>query len=444
MNFSGKKIAVLGLARSGESVARLLFSKGANVTVIDSGVSEVLRERATKLCAFGISAITGVSSFPDPVFDLVVVSPGIDLASPFARQFTARGIPVTGELEVAWQFCTKPVIAITGTNGKTTTTELINAMLNHAGHPTVACGNIGRPFSEVVANEQDTLECLTIEVSSFQLETISSFHPKIALWLNFSPDHLDRYPHMDDYRRAKLRIFEYQDATDIAICNAANELPHLAARKITFSAHGLPADLTVKNDSIAWQGEPVARLDSFQLIGRHNIENLMAALAVGQALDIPFPSLLPALQNYRPSPHRCELVATVEGVRYINDSKSTNVDSLAQALSVGDARVILIAGGKDKGFDFAAIRNLVAGKVAHAILIGEMAGRIARDWEGAVPCQTAVTLQDAVALAHDLAHPGDTVLLSPGTSSFDMFRDYADRGEQFRHAARNLSNTITP
>jgi UDP-N-acetylmuramoylalanine--D-glutamate ligase len=248
---------------------------------------------------------------------------------------------------------------------------------------------------------------------------------------------------MEEYRAAKLRIFENQTTKDFAVCNAADDLPELVAQKITFSAYGLPADFTIADEAIAYRGEPVARLDSFQLIGLHNIENLMAALATGTALGLPFSALLPALQAYRPSPHRCELVTTVDGVRYINDSKSTNVDSLAKALTLDPRKVILIAGGKDKGFDFASLHSLISEKVSAAMLIGEMAERIRNDWAAAAPCFLTSSLQEAVQKAHTLARTGDTVLFSPGTSSFDMFRDYADRGEQFRQAARNLSK-LTP
>ncbi len=443
MEVAGKHIAVLGLARSGESVARLLLSKGAKITVFDSGNSDPLLARAEKLRSSGMTVLTGPDASSGEAFSLAVVSPGIDLASPFVRQFSDGGIAVTGELEVAWQFCTKPVIAITGTNGKTTTTELISSMLHRAGKRSVACGNIGQPFSEVVAHSQDSLDFITVEVSSFQLETISTFRPQVALWLNLTPDHLDRYSSMKEYREAKLHIFDNQTSEDFAICNAVDDLPNLAAKKITFSAYGHAADFSIVNQCIAYCGDTIARLDSFQLTGLHNTENLMAALATGKVLGLTFPDLLPALQNYRPSPHRCELAATVDGVRYINDSKSTNVDSLAKALTLDQGKVILIAGGKDKGFEFGSISNLVAEKVSTAILIGEMADRIYRDWSGTVPCLLTSSLQDAVRQAHTLAHSGDTVLFSPGTSSFDMFRDYADRGEQFRQAAQALSNTTS-
>ena len=441
MNVIGKNIAVLGLARSGESVARLLFSKGARVTVLDSCESDSLAQRAKQLRDMGVSVITGSSASSTEIFDLVVVSPGIDLTSSFVRQFSDRHFPVTGELEVAWQFCKKPVIAITGTNGKTTTTELISKMLNSVGKRTVACGNIGLPFSEVVLQMQDSLDIITLEVSSFQLETISTFQPHLALWLNFSPDHLDRYPSIKEYRNAKLRIFNHQSVDDYAICNSANDLPDLVAEKISFNAYGNPADFTVSHESIHFKGKKISSLDSFLLTGMHNVENIMAALAVGHVLGFEFSNLLPALQSYRPLPHRCELVTTIDGVRYINDSKSTNVDSLAKALTMDKGKIILIAGGKDKGFDFKSIKDLVSEKVSSVILIGETAERIRADWGCEVHCQIAITLQDAIAQAHSLASAGETVLFSPGTSSFDMFRDYADRGEQFRRAVINLANS---
>ena len=443
MQLEWKNIAVLGLGQSGEAVARLLFSKGASVTILDSGSNESLKARAEKMQAEGFVAEIGSQAFPNHHFDAVVVSPGIDIKSAFVRQFSDRNIPITGELEIAWRFCEKPVIAITGTNGKTTTTELIVRMLNAAGVRTVACGNIGRPFSEVVAKSQADLDMITLEVSSFQLETISTFHPRIALWLNLTPDHLDRHASMEEYRAAKLRIFENQTSKDFAICNSADALSLLAANKLTFSANKSDAEFRMEDGSIFYRKEFVARLDSFQLVGLHNAENLMAALAVGKVLGLTFDQTLPPLQSYRPSPHRCELVKVVDGVRYINDSKSTNVDSLAKALTLDSKKTILIAGGKDKGFEFQSIGELVGEKVSTAILIGEMAERIRQDWSNFVDCRIAPTLQDAVLQAHALAKPGDSVLLSPGTSSFDMFRDYADRGEQFRQSVRNLANTTS-
>lgn len=439
MNVRAKNIAVLGLGRSGESAARFLRDRGAAVTLLDSGIGELVDKKAAALSKTGFTVITGTSALNvQGPFDLVVISPGIDAGEPFVRQFSDHGVPVIGELELAFEFNDLPVIAITGTNGKTTTTELVAAMLNGAGVETVACGNIGLPFTEVVHTPPGGLEMITLEVSSFQLETITTFHPKIAVWLNLTPDHLDRYPGMAEYRTAKLRVFENQTSTDFAVVNARDELPRLAAKKITFSAFIQDAHFTCRGGTIYYLGNSVAAVSSFHLRGVHNIENLMAALGVAVALGIPFTEALPALQAYSPAPHRCELVATVDGVDYINDSKATNVDALAKALDSQESPVVLIAGGKDKGFRYADLTELVRKKVKCAILIGEMAGRIRQDWEGAVACEMSASLADAVARARQAASPGDVVLFSPGTSSFDMFRDYADRGNQFRQLANDL------
>ena len=248
-----------------------------------------------------------------------------------------------------------PVIAITGTNGKTTTTELLAQMLNACGQRTIACGNIGKPLSEVALEKRD-LDVLTVEVSSFQLETIRSFRPSISVWLNFAPDHLDRYRSVAEYRAAKLRIFENQTADDVAIVNAVETLPETAARRITFSAYANQADFRLEGGSIVYQNAPVLRMAETKLRGSHNIENIMATLAVGLARGLSFAQMLPPLCAYEPQPHRCEFVREVGGVTYINDSKATNLDAVEKALLAQDKSVILIAGGKDKGFTFEPLR----------------------------------------------------------------------------------------
>jgi UDP-N-acetylmuramoylalanine--D-glutamate ligase len=342
-----------------------------------------------------------------------------------------------GEFELGWRFCETPVIAVTGTNGKTTTTELLAQVLNACGQRTIACGNIGKPLSEV-AHQRKPFDVLTVEVSSFQLETIQTFHPSISLWLNFAPDHLDRYRSVADYRAAKLRIFENQTENDVAVINAAEALPKIRPRKITFSAYTDQADFRLSNGTIVYQNEPVLRLADTKMRGSHNIENLMATLAAGLARGLSFREMLPALCAYEPRPHRCEFVREVGGVGYINDSKATNLDAVEKALHAQSKPVILIAGGKDKGFTFDPLRSLVKEKVRSTILIGEMAERIQRCWSSAVKSEIANSLADAVERAHAIAKPGEVVLFSPGTSSFDMFKSYADRGEQFRALVQAL------
>jgi len=373
-------------------------------------------------------------------YQTAILSPGIDPASPLARNFLSRGIEVISELELGWRSCEIPVIAVTGTNGKTTTTELLAQMLNACGQRTIACGNIGKPLSEV-ARERQPFDVLTVEVSSFQLEAIETFHPSISLWLNFAPDHLDRYRSVADYRAAKLRIFENQTDTDVAVVNAIEKFPAIRPREITFSAYSDQADFQLSDGTIVYQNQAVLRLSDTRLRGLHNIENLMATLAAGMARGLPFKEMIPPLCEYEPRPHRCEFVREVNGVEYVNDSKATNLDAVDKALRAQTKPVILIAGGKDKGFSFDPLRSLVKEKVRSTILIGEIADSIRRSWSGAVECEIANSLADAVERAHASAKHGEVVLFSPGTSSFDMFKSYADRGDQFRALVQALPQT---
>ena len=433
MRYSGKNAAVLGAGLSGTAAALLLRDEGAEVTVLDSADERtLLKSTLDDLRSRGIRVVCGAAAAKDASpFDFVVWSPGIDPISALGLNFSSREVETISELELGSRLSGLPLIAITGTNGKTTTTELLAQMLNACGQRTIACGNIGKPLCEV-AREKRELDVLTVEVSSFQLEKITSFRPGISVWLNFAPDHLDRYPSVAEYRAAKLRIFDYQTADDVAIVNAAENLPKLKARTITFSAYTDRADFRFTAGAIVYQNSPVVRMAATKLRGSHNIENLMATMAVGLSRGLTFGEMVPPLCAYEPQPHRCEFVADVGGVIYINDSKATNLDAVEKALLAQTKPVVLIAGGKDKGFTFETLRPLVAEKVRTTVLLGEMAERIAHDWEGATPCELAESLADAVERAHAAAKPGEVVLFSPGTSSFDMFKSYADRGDQFR------------
>ncbi len=433
MRYKNQSAAVLGAGLSGTAAALLLKAEGAQVTVLDNAEEKnLLKSTIDNLRAQGIRVICGPDADQDSsTYEMVVLSPGIDPASPLARKFSSRKIDMIGELELGWRFCSLPVIAVTGTNGKTTTTELLAQMLNACGQRTIACGNIGKPLSEVALGKNH-FDVLTVEVSSFQLETIKTFRPSIALWLNFAPDHLDRYRTVAEYRAAKLRIFENQTAEDVAIVNAAESLPKIQPRQITFSAYADRADFRLAEGSIVYQNKPVLRLAETKLRGSHNIENLMATLAAGMARGLSFEEMVPSLSAYEPRPHRCEFVRQIGGVDYVNDSKATNLDAVEKALLAQSKPVILIAGGKDKGFTFDPLRPLVKEKVRSTILIGEMAESIAHAWSGAVKSEIASSLADAVERAHAIAGPGEVVLFSPGTSSFDMFKSYADRGDQFR------------
>jgi UDP-N-acetylmuramoylalanine--D-glutamate ligase len=442
VRYKNQNIAVLGAGLSGSAAALLLKSEGARVTVLDSAEKKnLLKPTIDNLRAQDVRVICGAAADDDSsAYQMAVLSPGIDPASRLVRNFSSRGIEIIGELELGWRSCDLPVIAVTGTNGKTTTTELLARMLNACGQRTIACGNIGKPLSEV-AREKQPFDVLTVEVSSFQLETIRTFHPAISLWLNFAPDHLDRYRSVADYRAAKLRIFENQTDADVAVVNAIEEMAGLRACTITFSAYANHADFRVAEGAILYRNEPVLRLADVKLRGLHNIENLMATLAVGMARGISFGKMAPPLCNYEPQAHRCEFVREVNGVAYVNDSKATNLDALEKALRAQSKPVVLIAGGKDKGFSFDPLRSLVKEKVESAILIGEMAKSINRSWAGAVKSEIANSLADAVERARASAKPGEMVLFSPGTSSFDMFKSYADRGDQFRALVRALPET---
>ncbi len=436
-DYKNKNVAVLGAGRSGKAAALLLAAEGAKVTLLDSA-PEANLAGLDALRAKGVYLLCGPAAEEDPaVYDLGVLSPGIDPELPLGRNFSRKNIPTIGELELGWQFAQVPVIGITGTNGKTTTTELISQMLNACGQRTIACGNIGKPLVEAV-REDEELAVLTVEVSSFQLETIREFHPEIAVWLNFAPDHLDRYPSIREYREAKLRIFEKQTPHDTAVINVAEHLPGLQARVTTFSAWTNDGDFSLGDGWIVYRQQPVLNLAEAQLRGPHNAENMMAALAVGRARGLSFEEMVPPLCAYRAQLHRLELIRTIAEVDYVNDSKATNLDALEKALLSATKPIVLIAGGKDKGFAFDSIAPLIARKVRRAILIGEISERVAQDWREATECELAPSLGAAVERAQALAHAGETVLFSPGTSSFDMFKSYADRGDQFRALVRGL------
>jgi UDP-N-acetylmuramoylalanine--D-glutamate ligase len=304
MNFQPTTAIILGLGTSGEAAAKLLRQEGADVTVLDSAESDDLIEKAQRLNQIGIQTILGKAAERAEIHsELVVLSPGIDPQVELVQNFKRRGVTFTGELELAYRLCQKPIVAITGTNGKTTTTQLIEIMLNGAGMRTVACGNIGMPFSEAISH-QAGIDVFTVEVSSFQLETISRFHPRVAVWLNFTPDHLDRYGSLQEYRSAKLRIFEQQGKDDFAILNAQDSFPSLKARRMSFSAYNDNADFVCRKNVIHFQDEPILRLEETRLSGVHNTENLMATLGVAHALGIDWNAAITGLRRYQLLPHR--------------------------------------------------------------------------------------------------------------------------------------------
>lgn len=435
----GKKCVVIGLGKSGLAAARLLAKKGALVSMIDSNANEQLHQQAGLLSLEQICVHLGADAENDStLYDLAILSPGIEPTSPLLKNVTGQGIRVIGELELAYSFASRPIVAITGTNGKTTTTELITRILQRGRLRAIACGNIGLPFSEAVL-QSDRLDVFVVEVSSFQLESIELFHPHVAVWLNLSPNHLDRYANVEEYRAAKLRIFKNLQADDIAVIPASfdKDSVEIKADAITFSAQTQDGDFFLSNDVIFYKKEPVLSLKETRLRGLHNAENVMAAFAIGMSLEQPFSSMVEAIKEYTPPAHRCEWVGETHGTVWINDSKSTTLDALEKAiLAIEKTRpIILIAGGKNKGSSFKPLLPLVQERVKTALLIGECKHTIASEWSS-ILCHQVESLEQAVKKASELALPGDTILFSPGTSSYDMFRDYEERGVCFKRAVQ--------
>jgi len=340
-------------------------------------------------------------------------------------------VPLLGELELASRFCKCPIVAITGTNGKTTTTELVDAVLAAGGKRTKASGNIGTAFSAAVRDSAN-LDVMVVEVSSFQLEQIAEFRPHVSVHLNLTPDHLDRYKSMEEYEAAKWQIFRNQTAADFAIVNTNLRLPEMKAQKITINATSEPADYQLIDGWLVARGERVLDQSRTNLVGPHNAENMLAALAVADIYAIPREAAIRAFCAYKPLPHRLEKVGVIDGVTFINDSKATNIDALEKALLSMKSPVVLLAGGKDKGLDFSGLTPLVREKAKALVLIGQMTEKFFALWNSTVPCTKATTLADAVDQTQKLAQSGDIVLFSPGCSSFDMFKDFEDRGDQFR------------
>ncbi len=441
IDVKNRDVLVLGLGRSGMAAAALLQRDGAHVVVRDEGESDELVERANRLRQLGVCVELGNHFDTAARFDFAVLSPGIAPERPLVTELRRQKTPVLSELELAYRYCLCPIVAITGTNGKTTTTELVNLMLETAGKRTIAAGNIGNALSNA-AEQSAGLDALVVETSSFQLEAIEQFRPNIAIWSNLTPDHIDRHGSMEEYARAKARIFMNQTADDFAIVSVEilswlKQLGiQLKARLITVSAYGEKADLWMDGQTI-WCRLPecngiLLKMDETNLRGLHNAENILATFAAGLAMKLPVAAIREALGAYCPQAHRCEVVAAKDGVTFINDSKATNVDAVEKALRSLPGPVVLIAGGRDKGLNFSTIKEVIADKVKLAVLIGETQEKIDHAWGEVTPCERAGTMSEAVRIAVSHARCGDTVLLSPACASFDMFQNYEHRGDEFK------------
>ena len=435
LKYAGETHAILGMGASGMAAARLSRHLGAKVILLDDGNPMRPLGASGDPMWEGMECVTGKDALKcDTRFDLAILSPGIDPSWPLAQHVLGKGVRGVSEIEFAYQQTELDVIAITGTNGKTTTTGLIAHLLMACGKRTVPCGNYGRALADVVL-AGEPLDVLTVEVSSFQLELIERFSPKVAVWMNFAPDHLDRHPSLEAYRAAKLRIFERQTASDTAVINGAEAYPTLAAQPVRFSAWAEDGEWTFKDGAICYHQQPVVMLAETKLRGRHNAENIMAALAAVVAYGLPLEQAAAQVASFIPPRHRCEVVATINGREFLNDSKATNIHAMESALRGQERAVVLIAGGKNKGLDYAPVWPLIREKTTDVFVIGEIRAALAETWPGAVPCADLAT---AVRHAHAAAVPGQAVLFAPGTSSFDMFTGYENRGDVFCQLVHQL------
>jgi UDP-N-acetylmuramoylalanine--D-glutamate ligase len=451
MDVKDLQVVVVGLARSGMSAAALLRRHGAEVTATDIKRAEDLGDAVSELAALGVRVEAGGHSAETLArAQLIVLSPGVSLETPGLEEARRRGVPVLSEMELGYRFCRARVAAVTGTNGKTTTVSLLAKMVADAGVPGVLAGNVGLAFSGV-AESLPPEGIAVLEVSSFQLETTDEFHPEGAAVLNITPDHLDRYAGIQNYVEAKARIMLRQTKSDFVVLNALDRYrPLLAAqapgRVVLFSSAG-----PVSGEGVwAEDGEMRFRLQNagegvllpvreLLIPGAHNLENALAAAALGLGLGLPAERLAHSLRTFPGVPHRLEPVGCIGQVKFVNDSKGTNVDAVSKALQSFPAPLVLILGGRDKHGDFTALNDLLRAHVRAVVLMGEAAGVIAPQIQNTVPIHREETLDRAVRTAHGLARPGDVVLLSPGCASFDQFKNFEERGERFRQEVGRLA-----
>jgi len=444
LELKGKKVLVVGLGKSGLAAALFLRRRGAQVTVSDVRSAEALSKEIPALLEEGINVEAGghgLLTFRRQ--DLIVVSPGVPLNTPELAQVKSFGLPVIGELELAARFLKGKMLAITGSNGKTTTTALVGEILKKAGLPTLVGGNIGFPVVGLI--EESTDETWSVlEVSSFQLESTVEFHPAIAVILNITPDHLDRHGTFENYALAKERIFAAQNEHDSVVLNADNEraaesAARSAATVYWFSIeHPVDRGAWLENGYVVYRlakdaaTETVMPLSGIPLKGAHNVENVLAAVVASRLAGAPAEAIRQAVESFQAVEHRLEFVATVNGVSFYNDSKATNVDATAKAIAAFDSGIHLILGGKDKGAGYTQLGNLLRERVRAVYTIGTAAAKIESELRGVVSIQSCETLENAVSAAASAAHPGEVVLLAPACSSYDQFENYEHRGRVFK------------
>jgi UDP-N-acetylmuramoylalanine--D-glutamate ligase len=442
VDFKGKRVTVVGLGRSGIAAARALDALGAFVTVTDKKPLDQL-EKEIKALGNNIKAEAG--GHPNHVLietDLIVLSPGVPKI-PQIRQAQQQGVRVISELELAWLLSKTPYVGITGTNGKSTVTTLVGLMLAKAGKNVLVAGNIGNALTEDTALLKKK-DWIVAELSSFQLEDIETFRPRVAAVLNITQDHLDRYRDMTEYGEAKARIFMNQRKEDVLVLNFDDPLVKAFAERT--KAKVMPFSRLLRfnpgacihEDHLAFNGQRICRTDEVRIQGVHNLENALAAAAISLCAGADVQSVVAVLRQFPGLEHRLEFVRERDGVAYINDSKGTNVGAVIKSVEGFTQPVILIAGGLDKGSDFSPLRDLFKRKVKLLVLIGKAADKMAETLGNVTETVFATTLQEAVQLASQRSVHGDVVLLSPACASFDMFKDFEDRGRKFKEAVRAL------
>ena len=450
MDLNNKRVLVVGLGRSGVASALFLRSRGAKVTVSDTKPQDQLREEIPVLLDHGIAVETGrhgERTFQNQ--DLIVVSPGVPVDAQPLVQARALGEQVIGEIELAAEFLSGPIVAITGSNGKTTTTTLVGEILAKSGLKTVVGGNIGTPAISLV--EKATAQTVTVlEVSSFQLETIRKFRAKVAVVLNITPDHLDRHGTFEAYAAAKARIFENQGENDFAVLNADDATCVTMGNKARSQVFWFSRKREVDHGAFVGQGMVHVRRDGVEhevmavaeipLKGAHNVENVLAAICTAELMGCPPETIRNAVRDFKAVEHRLQYVATVRGVEYYNDSKATNVDATIKALESFAGNIHLILGGKDKGSDYTVLNSLLRERVKCVYTIGAAAEKIQKHIAGATKVVSSGTMENAIAEASNSAQPGDIVLLAPACASFDQFKNYEHRGAHFKRLVLSLSS----
>jgi len=451
MDLTGKRVLVVGLGKSGVASALFLKAHGARVTVSDTKTGDELHSEIPLLLDHGITVETG--GHGERTFrgqDLIVVSPGIPLDAPALVQARALGGSVIGEIELAARFLPGPIVAITGSNGKTTTTTLTGEIMTAAGLPALVGGNIGTP-AIALAERATPQSVIVLEVSSFQLETIHSFRPKVAVILNVTPDHLDRHRTFEAYVDAKARIFENQQSADLAVLNADDPTCVAMAARTKARVFWFSRQKEVQQGAWVLDGNILFRdgarqreimlVSEIPLKGAHNLENVLAAVCAGALMGGAPEKIRQAVREFKAVEHRLEYVATIRGVEYYNDSKATNVDATAKALESFPANIHLILGGKDKGSDYTLLNDLLRQRVKRVYTIGAAAAKIESQIKG-VEVVHADTLENALRKANAVAESGDVVLLAPACASFDQFKNYEQRGRVFKEIVRTLSAEV--